>query len=138
MNFGLEREYFVGKANWNRESGQVFSKSWNCVGRVEALFSENNAACFCAVQIDDFDILLIRSEKGLIQAFHNVCRHRGTRLVSSECGPLKNACVTCPYHAWTYNADGELIGAPNMKEVDSLIPDSLASSLSPVLIGAAL
>ena len=122
MNFGLEREYFVGKANWNRESDQVFSKSWNCVGRVEALFSEDDSACFRAVQIGDFDILLIRSETGLIQAFHNVCRHRGTRLVSSECGPLKNACVTCPYHAWTYNADGELIGAPNMKEVDSFDP----------------
>lgn len=122
MIFGLERECFLGAQNWGKEADRVFSRHWNCVGRVETLFSDDNLAFYRTVQIGEFDILLMRQSSGAIQAFHNVCRHRGTQLVSSESGPLKNSCVTCPYHAWTYNEDGELIGAPNMKDVDSFDP----------------
>ena len=51
------------------------------------------------------------------RAFHNVCRHRGTRLCTEEHGRFQGS-IQCPYHAWTYGLDGRLLAAPQMDEVD--------------------
>ena len=51
-----------------------------------------------------------------VHAFHNVCRHRGTRLCTEASGAFAGS-IQCPYHAWTYGLDGRLIGAPHMDEV---------------------
>ena len=51
-----------------------------------------------------------------VQAFYNVCRHRGTRLCTEAAGQFAGS-IQCPYHAWTYDLDGRLIGAPHMDEV---------------------
>ena len=56
-------------------------------------------------------ILLTRDKTGAVNAFLNVCRHRGTRLVDDEAG-CKNR-FSCPYHGWTYANTGELIAAPH-------------------------
>ena len=119
MIFGLERDYFVSDINWRRETERIFSRTWTCAGRIEKLFNESDQDLFCTVQVGDFDILIVQQKSGSLQAFHNVCRHRGTTLLSAQSGSLKNSCVTCPYHGWTYNADGQLIGAPNMNDVDA-------------------
>jgi len=52
-----------------------------------------------------------------VRAFHNVCRHRGTRLCPEPCGQLSKS-IQCPYHAWTYALDGTLIGSPSMEAVE--------------------
>ena len=56
------------------------------------------------------------SADGGVHAFHNVCRHRGTRLCTEAAGTFAGS-IQCPYHAWTYGLDGRLIGAPHMDEV---------------------
>jgi Rieske 2Fe-2S family protein len=61
-------------------------------------------------------VLVTRSAEGAVQAFYNVCRHRGTRLCVQSEGQFAGA-IQCPYHAWTYALDGRLIGAPHMEEV---------------------
>ena len=55
-------------------------------------------------------VLVLRDRDGSIRGFHNVCRHRGARLLdgSGNCP----ATITCPYHGWTYRHDGGLIGMP--------------------------
>ena len=57
------------------------------------------------------------------RAFANVCRHRGSRLLDGEAGCAKR--LTCPYHAWTYAADGRLIGVPNQEDYPGLDPARL-------------
>jgi phenylpropionate dioxygenase-like ring-hydroxylating dioxygenase large terminal subunit len=54
--------------------------------------------------------MVLRDRDGSIRGFHNVCRHRGARLLdgSGNCP----ATITCPYHGWTYRHDGGLIGMP--------------------------
>ncbi len=59
-------------------------------------------------------ILLTRDAEGVAHAFLNVCRHRGTRLVADESGCKHR--FSCPYHAWTWNNQGELIGVPHGDE----------------------
>jgi phenylpropionate dioxygenase-like ring-hydroxylating dioxygenase large terminal subunit len=55
-------------------------------------------------------VVVLRDRDGSIRAFHNVCRHRGARLLdgAGNCP----ATITCPYHGWTYRHDGGLIGMP--------------------------
>jgi choline monooxygenase len=54
---------------------------------------------------------LVRNKKGEVRAFQNACRHRGHALVDGPCRGLR--LFTCPYHAWSYDLDGKLIGTPH-------------------------
>ena len=61
-----------------------------------------------------FDIVgeravIVRGKDGIVRAFHNVCRHRGSRVVAGDKGHCKSAMV-CPFHGWSYNLDGTLAG----------------------------
>src|SRR3712207_9375537 len=60
-------------------------------------------------------IIVTRTPVGGVNAFYNVCRHRGTRLCTESSGAFHGS-IQCPYHAWTYDLDGRLIGAPHMEE----------------------
>lgn len=68
-------------------------------------------------------ILIIRGQDQEVRAFANVCRHRGSRLVDGQAGCAKR--LTCPYHAWTYAADGRLIGVPDREDYPGLDPSRL-------------
>ena len=66
-------------------------------------------------------LMMVRDPTGTIRVFHNVCRHRGHRLISDGC-QIKGA-IRCPYHSWTYGLDGTLrgtphIGGPGIHEID--------------------
>jgi phenylpropionate dioxygenase-like ring-hydroxylating dioxygenase large terminal subunit len=68
-------------------------------------------------------VIVIRGADGLVRAFANVCRHRGSRLVDGESGCARR--LTCPYHAWTYAADGRLVAVPNREDYPGLDPERL-------------
>jgi len=63
-----------------------------------------------AVDIAGVPVLLTRTKDGVAHAFANVCRHRGMKLCQSD--RAKTGRLVCPYHAWTYDLDGKLIGLP--------------------------
>ena len=64
-------------------------------------------------------VLITRDREGVARAFINACRHRGSKLVEGN-EPIKSARISCPYHAWTYAADGQLIGIPRQETFPSL------------------
>ncbi|MBT7335381.1 MAG: aromatic ring-hydroxylating dioxygenase subunit alpha [Gammaproteobacteria bacterium] len=71
-----------------------------------------------AMQVLDVPLLLVRDEQGVARCFLNVCRHRGARLCES--GRAQTRIIACPYHAWTYNLQGELVaryGADSFGEI---------------------
>ena len=87
----------------------IFSRHWIAVG-VEADVPEPGDVC--AVEIGRAGVVILRDDDGALRAFHNLCRHRGARLV-----PLGRSVVgklVCPYHQWTYDLTGELALAPHM------------------------
>jgi phenylpropionate dioxygenase-like ring-hydroxylating dioxygenase large terminal subunit len=68
-------------------------------------------------------VIAIRGDDGVVRAFANVCRHRGSRLVDGTGGCAK--VLTCPYHAWSYARDGRLVGVPHRAEYPGLDPAQL-------------
>ncbi|KAB2846057.1 MAG: aromatic ring-hydroxylating dioxygenase subunit alpha, partial [Hyphomicrobiaceae bacterium] len=59
--------------------------------------------------IGSHSIIVVRGQDGAVRAFHNVCRHRGSRICAEESGKVRR--LVCPYHRWTYDLDGRLITA---------------------------
>jgi len=74
---------------------------------------------FLAVDGYDVPILLSRDAGGQVHAFLNACQHKGSKVVE-RCDPFKAGRVSCPYHAWTYAADGSLIGIPRQETFPSV------------------
>lgn len=75
-------------------------------------------------------VIVIRGDDGKARAFANVCRHRGSRLVDGTGGCAK--VLTCPYHAWSYARDGQLVGVPHRSDYPELDPSGLG--LFPVAV----
>lgn len=84
-----------------------FFRGWQCIGRSEDIAEGGMQR---AERLGDTSVLLVRRNDGVLRAFANTCRHRGHELL--PCGGSRTARrITCPYHAWTYSLDGDLIGA---------------------------
>ena len=86
----------------------LFRKSWVFVGFAHAM---RNPGDVVPVTVAGQPLVLVRGRDGEIRAFHNVCRHRGTTLVSEACHV--DRLLTCPYHAWAYDLEGRLRSTPH-------------------------
>ncbi|NKB59133.1 MAG: Rieske 2Fe-2S domain-containing protein [Alphaproteobacteria bacterium] len=93
-----------------REVERIFMKVWNYVGHASQI---PEAGDYFTIEITGAPVIIIRGDDGEIRAFHNSCRHRGSRVAWGE-GSCKN--LTCPYHNWTYARDGNLIATPLIDE----------------------
>ncbi|WP_394621531.1 aromatic ring-hydroxylating dioxygenase subunit alpha [Lentzea sp. JNUCC 0626] len=106
----LEGRYYTDPAIFAREQAFIFEKMWFCAVKSSDL---PNPGDFRTVEVGRESVLIARDRKGALNAFLNVCRHRGARICVEEAGSVKRA-FQCPYHAWTYALDGNLIAAPNL------------------------
>src|SRR5688500_5195517 len=90
------------------EMDRVFAGMWIAAGRANELAREG---AFLCRDVAGASVLIVRGAEGAVRAFHNVCRHRGTRLCTESDGVFRGS-IQCPYHAWTYALDGQLVSAP--------------------------
>lgn len=67
---------------------------------------------YVTLQLDKYPLVVVRGSNGEVRAFHNSCRHRGSRICSKPSG--QTAKLVCPYHQWTYETDGHLLWAKDM------------------------
>ena len=88
------------------EQERIFRRSWQYVGRQDEVAESGS---FRATRVGDVPVVLVRDDEGVLRAFLNVCRHRGSIVCE---GSGKRATLQCPYHAWTYGLDGKLVAAP--------------------------
>ena len=92
------------------ELSKIFSRDWFCVGRADALAKPGD---YITLDLADQPILVLRDSTDKLRAMSNVCRHRMSTLLEGR-GSIR--AIVCPYHAWTYNLDGTLRGAPAMNQ----------------------
>jgi Rieske 2Fe-2S family protein len=113
---------------YQQERGSIWWGDWVCAGRTEEV---TNPGDYVVRDIAGESIFIVRNEARELHAFYNVCSHRGTKFVDDidGTGNVRKA-FKCPYHAWTYDLNGRLIGTPNVKE-DELF-DRSAFPLHPV------
>ena len=90
------------------EQEHIFAKEWLCAGRADALA---NPGDYLTMNIAGEPVIILRDREGSLRGMSNVCRHRMSTLLEGR-GNVRS--IVCPYHAWTYNLDGSLRGAPAM------------------------
>src|SRR5215831_19499359 len=86
-----------------------FGRHWICVG-LECEIPEPGDVQ--VLDIGSSSVILLRDDDLQVRAFHNVCRHRGSRILDAGQGVVSR--LVCPYHQWTYETNGQLIHAPHM------------------------
>ena len=109
------------------EQRLIFERTWQLAAHVSELPA---AGSYVTASAGRQPVLVLRDEDGTLQAFRNVCRHRGSRLLagSGRCGKA----IRCRYHGWTYRLDGELIGVPEARSIPGL--DKSLLGLFPVRV----
>jgi len=110
----LSSKYYTKKEILKQEYKNIFLKHWICVGRAEDIAKPSE---YFTLDIGGENVIILRDNKGMLKAFFNVCRHRGTRICQNNKGKFSKT-IQCGYHGWTYNLDGNLVGAPHMDNVD--------------------
>ena len=101
------------------EQTHIFGKEWLCAGRAEAL---PNPGDYLTMKITGEPIIILRDRDGNLRGLSNVCRHRMSTLLE---GRGNTRAIVCPYHAWTYNLDGSLRGAPAMSKNEAFCKDAV-------------
>lgn len=100
------------------ELERIFRPSWQILCHVSDM---PNPGDWHSLDYAGESIVAVRGEDGIIRAFINVCRHRGSRLLDGSRGCAKK--LVCPYHAWTYSLDGRLTGVPDRASYPALDRD---------------
>ena len=117
---GLPGIYYTDTDIFARELKRIWHHTWQFVARDENIPEPGD---YVTCTLGKEPILVLRTANGSLKAMHNVCRHRGTKLLE-ERGNCQGK-ITCPYHSWTYNLEGQLLGITKPQ----LFPDLDKSNL---------
>lgn len=107
----LPQGLYNDDATFDFDMTAIFGTSWLLAGFEAEVRAPGN---YLAFMIGRWPIMVVRGRDGVLRAFHNSCRHRGSILCQPGSGSV--ARLTCPYHRWTYGLDGRLLAAGRMPE----------------------
>lgn len=111
-SFTLPARYYTSAEVHRQEKGAIFGRSWFYVGHRSQL---NESGRYLTASVFDQEVLVTCDDEHGLNAFYNVCKHRGHELVQ---GSGKARALTCPYHAWVYGLDGSLRQARNSGQLE--------------------
>ena len=94
----------------------VFRNHWQIAGHISDVPDPGD---YLTIDVVGERALIVRGKDGVVRGFHNICRHRGSRVVAENHGNCRNALV-CPFHGWVYNLDGTLRGAARPRSFPDL------------------
>ena len=100
-------EAYTSREFYEIEQERLFAASWVAVGCVSQVREPGEVL---VAEVAGRSVIVTRNRDGELRAFHNVCRHRGAKLLDAGCGAVRR--IRCPYHSWTYDLDGECLGTP--------------------------
>lgn len=115
----MPRSVYVSEEFLQAELDDVFAVDWFCAGRASALKEPGD---YLTLELAGQPIMVVRGADGELRAQSNVCLHRMSTLLHGR-GNAK--AIVCPYHAWTYELNGQLRGAPAMEANASFCKDSM-------------
>ena len=106
---GLPNECYTDKDYFDYEKNKVFCDKWTVIGVGSSIPNPGDVKPYNLLGIP---LIMIRDKDMKIRVFHNVCSHRGFKLVDKTCS-LKNV-IRCPYHSWAYDFKGNLVATPHI------------------------
>ena len=118
------------RSHFELEQRALFARTWVNTGSASRVAQTGDV---CPVSVAGMPLVLARGSDGALHVFHNVCRHRGARVVREPCRRAKR--LRCPYHGWAYGLDGVLRGTPHWRHDDGSAPvgfDAANHALEPV------
>jgi choline monooxygenase len=123
-SMSLRAEAYVDPAWFTVDQRQIIARTWQWVCHVEKLRAPGS---YVTLDIAGQPIAVLRDRDGVLRAFYNVCKHRAHALLSGE---GQTSRIMCPYHAWVYRLDGQLVRAPHTEHLKGFDPGSIC--LEPV------
>ena len=109
--WSLEQRFYTDPEIYKLEIDNIVMRNWIFAGHRSEL---RNPGDFKVLHVANESAIIVKGEDGLIRAFANVCRHRGSLVCLDSAGNTRK--FTCPYHGWVYDIDGTLTGARDMPE----------------------
>src|ERR1700731_2157049 len=106
IGYSLDQAFYCDDAVFAADMNRVVGRKWIVAGHVARARAKGDYFLF---KIGDESIIIVRSDESTINAFYNVCRHRGSLSCTKPEGRV--ARLTCGYHAWSYGLDGALLAA---------------------------
>ena len=98
---------------YRQERERIWWGDWVCFGRSEEVSAPGD---HLVRDLAGESVFVVRNSSGELHGFYNVCSHRGTKFLDDDTRANVRKAFVCPYHAWTYDLNGRLIGTPNVKE----------------------
>ena len=105
----LPTSWYIDADHYQRELEAIWYRDWIAVGRLKQVPEKGD---FFIAAIGTQQIIVTRGSDGVLRAFHNTCRHRGSILCTEKQGRFPNGRIICPYHTWSYGLDGQLVATP--------------------------
>lgn len=115
---GLPAWAYTSEELFDLETDALFRRHWQLAGHIANIPKPGDYFCFDML---GERALIVRGKDDIVRAFHNVCRHRGSRVVAEDCGSRSSAFV-CPFHGWSFNLDGTFRSAPQPRSFPPLDP----------------
>ena len=106
---GLPNECYTSTEYLMFEREKIFADKWIVIGVGSSVPNSGDAKPYSLLGIP---LIILRDKEQKIRVFHNVCSHRGFKILDEPCS-LKNT-LRCPYHSWSYSFDGKLVATPNI------------------------
>ncbi|MEE8046251.1 MAG: SRPBCC family protein [Dehalococcoidia bacterium] len=110
----LPKHFYTDSEVFEYEKGAIFRREWLPVARFDQL---PNSGDYLTYDLFGDEIVVIRDTSGTVNAFSNVCLHRGCAILQDR-GHLDSNVIACPYHKWGYDLDGKFRGAPFMDQAE--------------------
>jgi len=105
----LDQRFYVDREIYALEMERIVMRDWILAGHIAELAEPGD---FKVLNVADESAIIVRSSEGKLNAFANVCRHRGSLVCLQKGGNVRK--FTCPYHGWMYDIDGNLVAARDM------------------------
>jgi choline monooxygenase len=109
----IPARWYTDPAFLTLEQERIFARTWQPGGYISSVA---NPGDYFACEIQGEPIVVARAKDGILRAFSNVCRHRASLIVE---GSGSANVLRCPYHAWTYELNGKLLGTPEFEGVEN-------------------